>query len=502
MSVLVIVSLTAIFLYQTYWLVNLYNTMYSSMKRNINEAIRMSDYEEMMYRVRVIRADESRQHGIIAFSAGYSGDSSVVSAATHIDGQAPKENMKIVTKSTKQGDKMTVISNEYRRATTDNTDTNEAALHVNQDLSVTLKDRNNMEELLNYMQRGLHAGLDVMSNPNVKYFNRRLTNHLNNLGISAAHRLLYIESGSVPDSSYTYADTVAAIGARIQGHTETYRYATDLSGHRIYLLQLPPIQRVVLGQMTGILAASLFIMLILGFSFYYLVRTILRQRSLDEMKTDFTNNMTHELKTPISVAYAANDALLNFGATADPHRMREYLKVCKEQLERLTDLVEQILSMSMERRKTMKLDMSDVPVKPLVEAVVRQQRLKAAHGAEITFAVEPLELTVYADRQHLFQVISNLVDNAVKYSYGKTVVEIRCTKGLISVTDHGIGIPQDKLKFVFDRFYRVPDGNVHNVKGYGLGLYYVKSMMDKFGGRVDAESKIGQGTTFNLHFNE
>ena len=146
--------------------------------------------------------------------------------------------------------------------------------------------------------------------------------------------------------------------------------------------------------------------------------------------------------------------------------------------------------------------MSDVPVKPLVKAVVRQQRLKAAHGAEITFAVEPLELTVYADRQHLFQVISNLVDNAVKYSHGKAVVEIRCTKGLISVTDHGIGIPQDKLKFVFDRFYRVPDGNVHNVKGYGLGLYYVKSMMDKFGGRVDAESKIGQGTTFNLHFNE
>ncbi len=501
MSVLVVVSLTAIFLYQTYWLVNLYNTMYSSMKRSINEAIRMSDYEEMMHRVKALRADNNRQHGTIEFSAGSSVDSSMVLGTTYITGQKPKEYMKIVKKMSEKGSKVIVIDDENEHATVNSPDSQVSALNVNQDFSTMLKDRNNMEELLNYLQRGLHSGLDVMSDPDAKYLDSLLTKHLNDLGITAAHRLLYLESGSTTDSSYTYTDTVAVIGTGIKGKMETYRYATDLNSHRTYLLQLPPIQRVVLRQMAGILATSLFIMLILGFSFYYLMRTILRQRTLDEMKTDFTNNMTHELKTPISVAYAANDALLNFGAAADPRRMQEYLKVCKEQLERLTNLVEQILSMSMERRRTMKLDMTDVPVKPIVDAVVRQQQLKADCETEITVVVEPPDMTVRADRQHLFHVISNLVDNAVKYSHGKATVEIRCTESTISVADHGIGIPQDKLKYVFDRFYRVPDGNLHNVKGYGLGLYYVKSMMDKFGGYVDVESKVGQGTVFNLHFN-
>jgi len=144
---------------------------------------------------------------------------------------------------------------------------------------------------------------------------------------------------------------------------------------------------------------------------------------------------------------------------------------------------------------------TNVPVQPLVEAVVRQQQLKAGNETKLTVTVQPHTLTVRADRQHLFNMVSNLVDNAVKYAPPPATVEIRCTEGTIAVTDHGIGIPHDKLPFVFDKFYRVPNGNLHNVKGYGLGLYYVKSMMEKLNGRVSVESRLGEGTTFKLHFN-
>jgi signal transduction histidine kinase len=254
----------------------------------------------------------------------------------------------------------------------------------------------------------------------------------------------------------------------------------------------------------GILMASLLTLVVLAAAFVYLIRTLEKMRTLDEMKTDFTNNMTHELKTPIAVAYAANDALLNFDAADDPERRHRYLDISRQQLQRLAGLVEQILSMSMERRKAMRLSLEDVPLRPLAEAVAEEHRLKADKPADITVDV-PGGLTVRADRTHLANMVSNLVDNAVKYSPGRAEVRIAATRTpqgdvVVSVADHGMGIPPDKQRYVFDRFYRVPHGNLHEVKGYGLGLYYVKSMMEKMGGEVALDSRPGQGTTFKLTF--
>jgi signal transduction histidine kinase len=225
------------------------------------------------------------------------------------------------------------------------------------------------------------------------------------------------------------------------------------------------------------------------------------------MKSDFTNNITHELKTPIAVAYAATDALLNFHQVNDAVKRERYLRICQEQLQRLSGLVEQILSMSMERRKTFRLNVEELPLKELLLPLVEQHKLKADKSVHISLDIEPDGLTVRADRTHLTNIISNLLDNAIKYSDGQAEITVCCrrytgqdgdTHTEIRVSDHGIGIAHDRLPHIFDKFYRVPTGNLHEVKGYGLGLFYVKTLVEKHNGTVEVKSEPGKGSEFTV----
>ena len=218
------------------------------------------------------------------------------------------------------------------------------------------------------------------------------------------------------------------------------------------------------------------------------------------MKDDFTNNVTHELKTPIAVAYAANDALLNFGQDTDEAKRRRYLAICQEQLDRLGGLVEQILGMSMERRKTFALHPTTFPAGDVIRPLIEQHKLKAGKPVDIALHIDPPTLEVTADRTHFANIVSNLLDNAIKYSPGRAQVAIACHKEgntfILSIRDKGIGIARERQSHVFDKFYRVPTGNLHNVKGYGLGLFYVKTMVEKHGGTVELRSEPGRGSEF------
>ena len=288
-----------------------------------------------------------------------------------------------------------------------------------------------------------------------------------------------------------------------QKKAKQYNYAFDIHSNQSYRLTIEPIYKIVLRQMSGILTTSFVILIILGFSFWFLIRTILRQKTLEEMKSDFTNNITHELKTPIAVAYAANDALLNFNLAEDKQQRDKYLGICQEQLQRLSGLVEQILSMSMERRKTFRLHPETLSLHDLFPTLIEQHKLKAGKPVEINLDIAPEDLTIIADRTHFSNILSNLIDNAIKYSPDKADIMICCRKKEteqveISVTDHGIGIPTDKQPHIFDKFYRVPTGNIHNTKGYGLGLFYVKTMVEKHGGMVTVRSEAGKGSTFTI----
>lgn len=219
------------------------------------------------------------------------------------------------------------------------------------------------------------------------------------------------------------------------------------------------------------------------------------------MKDDFTNNMTHELKTPIAIAYAANDSLLQFPDPHDEERTKKYLSASLEQLSKLAGLVESILAMSMERRKHLVMAKEKIELRSFLSSIIEQQKLRAEKNCEITF-ICPKDAYVDADPTHFSNVISNLIDNSIKYSGTNVRITINADSTDVSVSDNGIGIPEKSLPDIFNKFYRVPHGNTVEVRGYGIGLFYVKSIVEKHGWQISVESRIGKGSKFNIKFNK
>ena len=299
---------------------------------------------------------------------------------------------------------------------------------------------------------------------------------------------------------YTYTET-----SRKEGSWKNAVRFTHIiePGEYYYDLEIQSPDQIVFRQMAGILISSFLLFVIILIAFVYLLYTILRQKTVEELKTDFTNNMTHELKTPISVAFAANDVLLNYSDTIN-EKQRKYLNIVREQLNHLSGLVEQILTLSVENRSTFRLHPESVQVADVLTPLIEQFKLKADKPVSIISEI-PDRMAVTADRTHLYNMLSNLIGNAIKYS-GEKPCRIRIKGALsskeatLSVTDEGIGISEANQKRVFDKFYRVPNGNLHDAKGFGLGLYYVRDMMAKHNGTVTVKSQPGKGSTFTLHF--
>lgn len=494
--ILVICSLTGIFVYQTYWLTGLYRTMKQEMENNIKDAMRTSDFNEIVLRVNELQKD-SGEHGSVTVSAGYGADGNSLVAKQTIS-YTDSTNEDTLHSHTE------TMVDTIKTVTGDDTEA-EAIASSESGLDVLLKKQDSLKELVASIQQGIHSGVDSYIDINLQRYDSLLTNSLKEHNLFLPHHTLLIYSGNNMDSTMTYVDTLGIAGDSSyipSPKAIRYDYEFNRYGSQRYQLIIEPVGALVWKQMTGILVTSFVILLILGFSFWFLIRTLLKQKTLDEMKSDFTNNITHELKTPIAVAYAANDALLNFNQAEEKSKRDQYLRISQEQLQRLSGLVEQILSMSMERRKTFRLHPEEINLNGLITPLMEQHQLKAGKPVRIKLEMEPETLTIVADRTHFGNIISNLIDNAVKYSKEQAELTISCQQTgqrvIISVADRGIGIPWDKQKHIFDKFYRIPTGNLHNVKGYGLGLFYVKSMVGKHGGTITVKSEPGKGSTFTI----
>ncbi|MBR2931233.1 MAG: hypothetical protein IKC30_00645 [Rikenellaceae bacterium] len=255
--------------------------------------------------------------------------------------------------------------------------------------------------------------------------------------------------------------------------------------------------RAFFGQMWGLLASSVVIVLLLSVVLIYLIRTMFRQRTIEQMRRDFTHNITHELKTPISVAVAATDAMRNFSADADIERRSRYLEIVEAQLSQLTAMVERILTVSVEGRQA-KLSIGQVALREMFEQIVETTQLSGVEQAD--FVIECDETVVIAaDRYHLQSVITTLIDNALKYG-GRPIritlsAEKRDRTTEIRVADNGCGIAREHLPHLFEKFYRVPSGDLQRPRGYGLGLYYARQVIEAHRGQIDIESRTGHGTT-------
>jgi two-component system phosphate regulon sensor histidine kinase PhoR len=249
--------------------------------------------------------------------------------------------------------------------------------------------------------------------------------------------------------------------------------------------------------------AILFSLLLLGitvFSFVMLYRNMLKQRRLAEAKNEFISNITHELKTPIATVGVAIEALKNFNAMQDPQRTKEYLDISSNELQRLSLLVDKVLKLSMFENQGIELRYELLNLDELVREVEGSLKLQAEkHQATITVSTEG-DTNLSGDRLHLQSVVFNLLDNALKYGKDKPVINVSVIGSEESVTlkvsDNGIGIPREYKDKVFEKFFRVPHGDTHNAKGYGLGLSYAAQVVKKHNGTIEVESEPGKGSVF------
>lgn len=254
-----------------------------------------------------------------------------------------------------------------------------------------------------------------------------------------------------------------------------------------------------------ILQPILFSILLLGItilSFVLLYRNLLKQQRLAALKNEFISNITHELKTPIATVGVAIEALRNFNAIQDPTRTKEYLDISANELQRLNLLVDKVLKLSMFEKQEVELKFEPVNLEGVVAEVVESLKLQLEKNhARVTINSEG-DMVLQGDRLHLLSVVFNLLDNAIKYSKDEPLVKIELQEKddtvVLTVADNGIGISPEYQDKVFDKFFRIPHGDTHNAKGYGLGLSYVAQVIQKHKGTIAVESQPGIGTTFTI----
>jgi two-component system phosphate regulon sensor histidine kinase PhoR len=266
-------------------------------------------------------------------------------------------------------------------------------------------------------------------------------------------------------------------------------------------VHFPNQKNYLLKTMWVMLSVSVIVIFILVFAFYFSIATISKQKKLSAIKNDFISNMTHEFKTPISTISLAAEMLSDQSIAKTPEKQERFVKMIREENKRLSILVESILQTSILDKGEFKLKPTNIDVHEIIsQAIQNTQLLIDQRNGRITKQLLADNCIIYADKVHLTNIVFNLIDNAVKYTkeQPEIVISTKNTKnGIeISVKDNGIGISKDNQRKIFDKFYRVPTGNVHNVKGFGLGLSYVQAVVQKHNGTIHVESELGKGSIF------
>ena len=262
--------------------------------------------------------------------------------------------------------------------------------------------------------------------------------------------------------------------------------------------------KILLQKTWIVLFSSLLLIVIILACFAYALHIIFDQKKVSEIKNDFVNNMTHELKTPISTVSLALEALVNFDVRSDEERTLKYLDISRKEIRRLSTMVEKVLNTARYERGEIDLKKEHHSINSLIENVVETMSMQVLKkNGTLDFVLHASSDTIFADKIHINNLLYNLIDNSNKYFTETPQITI-CTENyekgvVVIVSDRGIGISKDELRRVFDKFYRVPTGNLHNVKGYGLGLSYVKDIVEMHGGKLEVHSEVNMGTTFTVY---
>lgn len=277
----------------------------------------------------------------------------------------------------------------------------------------------------------------------------------------------------------------------------------NLSPNEELSVIVPNVRSLVLTQMRWMIFGAVFFTLLIVAAFYITVYALLRQKKLSEIKNDFINNMTHEFKTPIATISLAVDALRNERVINDAGKMQYFRDIIKEENRRMNKHVETILQAAVMDRQAITLNKCPLHVHEIIEDMVSQYALQIDEKqGRAELLLKASKDQVYADPEHFRNLLSNLVDNAIKYSQDQLLLRIATQnfgKNLvIKVEDNGIGMNKETQKRIFEKFYRAHTGNLHNVKGFGLGLSYVKTMVHAHEGKIRVDSTPGKGSLFTI----
>ncbi|RWZ90378.1 MAG: HAMP domain-containing histidine kinase [Hydrotalea sp. AMD] len=281
---------------------------------------------------------------------------------------------------------------------------------------------------------------------------------------------------------------------------------SDLEGIGPYenlIIIVPDFQKQVWDSLKWIIAGAAVFMLIIIAAFFVTLRTLLNQKKLSEIKSDFINNMTHEFKTPLATISLAVDAIRNEKVQSDREKLNYFSGIIKEENKRMNKHVETILQAAITEKQELQLKKIQLHLHELIRKIVENYQLQLKEKeAKVVLQLNAKNDMLVADEVHFSNLLSNLIDNAIKYS--KDNLEIKITTHstnkyiVIMIEDNGIGMSKETMKRVFEKFYRAHTGNVHNVKGFGLGMSYVKTVIDAHKGKIRVDSTLGKGTTFTI----
>lgn len=454
-----IIIIAVIFGCNVYYLISLYHSIRANVERDVMTALADADIDDLMYRA-------GRAQGL----------------ASNVKVQEDTEEYNTPRKA-----EASTYRDEHGQLISVRT---EADGTVIEERAMLSENSSYSNQMVDAMSRQFHAIMEKYIPYDLAVMDSVLRNQL-------SYRFIYPDFLCV--EVVNSKDSVICDNPKLKSNSgfDSFRFNINPDDGIYYKAYMTPLTRHIISEMSGVIITVFLLLVAFTLAFWYLFHTVSKMRTIEEMKDDFVSNMTHELKTPIAIAYSANDALLNYDTANDQQKKVTYLNIANKQLKRLGELVENILAMSMERRKTMKLKPERFLLRSFMEEIATAQRMRGDKKIIINVDVDE-EVSIEADKTHLSNILNNLIDNAIKYSDDSVEITISGNEREISVTDNGIGIPAKSIPYLFNKFYRVPHGNRQDVKGYGIGLYYVKSILDKMGWSIDVRSKEKEGSVFTI----
>jgi len=479
-KILMISTIVLIAGFQYYWINKLYHQEWDTLKKETDVAFRDAVYKLQLQRFRkdttflkkgipdnlfvVDLIDSLRDKFLDSIEAN------------HMNGPGERGQMTVS------------ISTRLRHDSMVTNDTFERKIHILPN-TLPLPDPSNPPRLIKYFVRGANG---VNTPLDIKQVDSAYKKELQKSNINIPFTI-QSTLGREEDLKNTIQPGELKTSFTFVGLSKAYAYQASFGspvGYIINKIKLPVIIALLLLAFTVA-------------SFVFLYRNLLAQKRLAAVKNEFISNITHELKTPIATVNVAIEALRNFNALQNPQRTREYLDISALELQRLSMLVDKVLKLSMFENKEIELNKETIDMHQLVAEVIASMKLQFDKaGAFIQLNKEGDDFTLKADRLHITSVLYNLLDNALKYSSGQPAITVHLFSYAqyitINIADNGIGIPTAYTDKIFEKFFRVPSGDHHNIKGYGLGLSYVHHIITKHGGTISVESTEGKGSTFTI----